>query len=242
MFRYWDGARWTEHVSDRGDSAADPVPEGQSAPPPSVPAVLESTKLFFEYSGPNTKGGWPVFDERSQHVGWVRQPGGFAIGRRPYYLVTTEDRPVLTVTGVDIGGLPTRLDVPLAVTGPQGYELGRFGPPESPWTFGTPQSREVTYSLSYGDTVAGRLRATVSRYEGTGAVEDSAGNQLATITMSQQKISTFKERRLFVLERGAALADPARSLVVAAPLVLHTGIEDRQSESLRDFQRRSDIF
>jgi hypothetical protein len=238
IFRYWDGARWTEHVSDHGDSAADPVPEGLSAPPPSVPAVLESTKLSIEYSGPNARGGWPVFDERSQHVGWVRQPGGFTVGRQPYYLVTTEERPVLTVTGAGTG-LRTRLDVPLAVTGPEGYELGRFGPPESTWqvTFGTTRSkpRDVTYTFSCGNAVAGRLRGTVTRFEGTGVVDDAVGNQIATITQSQEKISTFKERRLFVLERSSTLTDPVRSLVVAAPLALHTGISNEQA----DWQRRT---
>jgi Protein of unknown function (DUF2510)/Short C-terminal domain/Bacterial PH domain len=34
--RYWDGASWTEHVSDQGGTAVDPLPE--HAPPPPAPA------------------------------------------------------------------------------------------------------------------------------------------------------------------------------------------------------------
>jgi hypothetical protein len=227
LFRYWDGARWTEHVSDRGDTAVDPVPEGQSPPPPSVPAVLESQKLFFEHGGPNAKSGWPVFDGHSQHVGWVRQPGGFMAGVRPYHLVTTEEHPVLTAASAGTG-LKTRRDVPLAVIGPQGQELGRFGPPESEWQSLRAKSREVAFTLYAGSAVVGRLRGNVTRFDGVGVVEDAAGNQIANIMKSEQKLSTFKVRLLFVLERDGTLADPLRSLAVAAPLALHTGICNQQ--------------
>ena len=37
--RYWNGSAWTEHVSDGGNAATDPVPEGiDLAPPPDVAA------------------------------------------------------------------------------------------------------------------------------------------------------------------------------------------------------------
>jgi hypothetical protein len=37
--RYWDGTRWTEHVSDQGSQAADPVPAGVELPPPAAPSA-----------------------------------------------------------------------------------------------------------------------------------------------------------------------------------------------------------
>jgi hypothetical protein len=36
--RYWDGARWTEHVSDGGTTAVDPLPSDAPPPPPPVAA------------------------------------------------------------------------------------------------------------------------------------------------------------------------------------------------------------
>ena len=36
--RYWDGARWTEHVSDGGNTAVDPLPADAPPPPPPVAA------------------------------------------------------------------------------------------------------------------------------------------------------------------------------------------------------------
>ena len=36
--RYWDGAQWTEHVSDGGTTAVDPLPADASPPPPPVAA------------------------------------------------------------------------------------------------------------------------------------------------------------------------------------------------------------
>jgi hypothetical protein len=227
LFRYWDSGRWTEHVSDRGDTAVDPVREGESALPPSVPAVLQSAKLFFEHGGPNAKAGWPVFDGNSQHLGWVRQPGGLMGGVRPYHLVTTEDRPVLTAASAGTG-LKTRRDVPLAVVGPQGQELGRFGPPESAWQSLRAKSREVGFTLYAGGAVVGRLRGNVTRFDGVGVVEDATGKQIANIMKSEQKLSTFKVRLLFVLERDGTLVDPLRSLAVAAPLALHTAICNQQ--------------
>ena len=36
--RYWDGSRWTEHVSDGGTTAVDPLPADAPPPPPPVAA------------------------------------------------------------------------------------------------------------------------------------------------------------------------------------------------------------
>jgi hypothetical protein len=37
--RYWDGASWTEHVSDQGAQGTDPVPAGVALAPPEPPAA-----------------------------------------------------------------------------------------------------------------------------------------------------------------------------------------------------------
>jgi|SRR5690242_7253847 PH (Pleckstrin Homology) domain-containing protein/putative oligomerization/nucleic acid binding protein/uncharacterized protein DUF2510 len=37
--RYWDGASWTEHVSDQGTQGTDPVPAGAALAPPEPPAA-----------------------------------------------------------------------------------------------------------------------------------------------------------------------------------------------------------
>ncbi len=34
QLRWWDGARWTEHVSDDGETATDPPGDGLPPPPP----------------------------------------------------------------------------------------------------------------------------------------------------------------------------------------------------------------
>ena len=47
--RYWDGAAWSEHVSDGGTTATDPLPAG--APPPPPPAAESPV-------APAGKGGW----------------------------------------------------------------------------------------------------------------------------------------------------------------------------------------
>jgi hypothetical protein len=40
--RWWDGARWTEHVSDAGDTSTDQPGEGLPPPPPGAGATRRS--------------------------------------------------------------------------------------------------------------------------------------------------------------------------------------------------------
>jgi hypothetical protein len=239
--RYWDGERWTEHVSDAGDTKTDPPPEGASAPPPTATGVLGAPTLTFEYAGPNAKPGWPVFDQDHEQVAWVQEPRGFAIGQQPYHLLGNDGAPVLTVAGTKSGseGL---FDRTLAVIGPQGQEYGRFGPPVSQWqvTFGFGESKpqQIDYPVSSGGTEVGRLRGTVSRFEGTGLVEDAEHHQVATVTHAEEKISTFKVRQFFVLVRPPELTDPLRLLALAAPVVLQIGVGWQQSLHSRRRSRR----
>jgi Protein of unknown function (DUF2510)/Bacterial PH domain/Short C-terminal domain len=58
--RYWDGARWTEHVSDGGTTAVDPVPADAPPPPPPVaaPPPPPPPPAAQEPAAPSGGGGW----------------------------------------------------------------------------------------------------------------------------------------------------------------------------------------
>ncbi len=58
--RYWDGAAWTEHVSDGGTTAADPLPADAPPPPPPVaaPAPPPPPPAAETPVAPAGKGGW----------------------------------------------------------------------------------------------------------------------------------------------------------------------------------------
>jgi hypothetical protein len=58
--RYWDGAAWTEHVSDGGTTATDPLPADAPPPPPPVaaPAPPPPPPAAETPVAPAGKGGW----------------------------------------------------------------------------------------------------------------------------------------------------------------------------------------
>ena len=51
-YRYWDGSRWTDDVSDRGVTATDPMPRGPGAPGADPTEVIDPTQAF-----PSTPSG-----------------------------------------------------------------------------------------------------------------------------------------------------------------------------------------
>ena len=61
--RYWDGARWTEHVSDGGATAVDPLPADAPPPPPVAaapppPPVGAAPPPAAEAPAATGRGGW----------------------------------------------------------------------------------------------------------------------------------------------------------------------------------------
>ena len=56
-YRYWDGARWTDDVSDRGVTSTDPMPAGGPGGPGSDPTeVIDATQAYPTAPGPAAHG------------------------------------------------------------------------------------------------------------------------------------------------------------------------------------------
>jgi hypothetical protein len=62
QLRYWDGATWTDHVSDDGQQATDPIPP---PPPGGIPAPQQAAVSQYGYSGARGPVG------RTQNAGTV---------------------------------------------------------------------------------------------------------------------------------------------------------------------------
>lgn len=218
--RYWDGTRWTEHVSAGGDVTSDPLPPDAPVPPPTLPAVLTEALLVYEYAGPAAKGGWPVSDREQRQIARVTV-AGFGSSRREHRMLDAGGAPVLTVF-YDSSGMLARTDQPLPVLGPSGTELGRFR--------GRLVGRSgFEYEVTAAGAPTGRMRVSVTDDAVTDAViEGAAGHRVATITQARERLSLFKVRASFTLDRGADLADPLRVLAVAAPLALHCDLDVRE--------------
>src|SRR5829696_1581368 len=57
--RYWDGASWTEHVSDGGTTGVDPLPADAPPPPPPVAAAAPPPPPpAAEAPATTGRGGW----------------------------------------------------------------------------------------------------------------------------------------------------------------------------------------
>jgi hypothetical protein len=136
-------------------------------------------------------------------------------------MVAAGGAPVLAVF-YESSGMLARTDQPLPVLGPDGAEHGRFR--------GRLVGRSgFEYEITAAGAAAGRMKVAVTDDAVTDAVvEDAAGQRVATITQSHERLSMFKVRASFTVERHATIADPLRMLAVAAPLALHCDLDVRE--------------
>jgi hypothetical protein len=74
-YRYWDGGRWTDDVSDNGLTSVDPV-DGGASPGGDPTAVVDTTQRFDTPAGPQS-GGYPPQPgpQGPQSGGFPAQPG-----------------------------------------------------------------------------------------------------------------------------------------------------------------------
>lgn len=74
-YRYWDGARWTDDVSDRGVTTTDPMPAGGPGGPGSDPTeVIDATQAYQTAPGGNPTQAYPTGPGGPPTA---EQPGGF---------------------------------------------------------------------------------------------------------------------------------------------------------------------
>jgi hypothetical protein len=74
-YRYWDGARWTDDVSDRGVTTTDPMPAGGPGGPGSDPTeVIDVTQAYQTAPGSNPTQAYPTGPGGPPTA---QQPGGF---------------------------------------------------------------------------------------------------------------------------------------------------------------------
>jgi hypothetical protein len=184
----------------------------------SEPAVLQETRLDFEYVGPAAKSakGWAVTDAAQQLVATVPQPTGFSIGIPNYPLV-------------DAAGTQLAVVVPGEqqshthwVFDGAGQPIAYVGKYDGDW-------ERTSYELLQEHTTLARIQVGTNATSVTGVtISDSSGQEVATIAQNSERISFLKGRTWFTLERNNALSDPLRLLTVAAPLIVHLDLELRE--------------
>jgi hypothetical protein len=199
--RYWDGTRWTEHVSTAGRPAIDPIPEADRS-------VLTEPALVFEYDSPQTGDGWFVWDPAGQLVARVIGTTGFqGFGPLHYRLVDPRGLPILVL---DEGG-PSRPG--LHVGDPFGRPLGAVR--------GWGTNERSRYDLVAGSGPVGAVDMTTTRYTIDATIADAADRQVAVLSKGIERVGTMRHRSWLSLTRDPDLTDPLRLLVAATPLAVH---------------------
>ena len=199
--RWWDGARWTEHVSTAGRTAVDPVPEPDRS-------VLTEAALVFEYDSPQTGDGWLVWDAAGRLVARVvGTTGSQGLGSMHHRLVDPAGLPLLVV---DEGGPPRP---GLHVGDPFGRPLGTVR--------GWGTNERSRYDLLAGATPVGAVDMTTTAYTIDATVTDAEDLQGPVLSKGSQPMGPFPHRSWLALTRDPDLRDPLRLLVVATPLAVH---------------------
>jgi hypothetical protein len=199
--RYWDGARWSEHVSTGGRTAVDPVVEPDRS-------VFAESALVFEYDSPQTGDGWFVWDAAGRLVARVTGTTGFSgLGALHHRLVDPRGLPLLVL---DEGG-PTRPG--LHVGDPFGRPIGTVR--------GWGTNEHSRYDLLAGDAPVGVVDMTTTGYTIDATVTDADDRQVAVLSKGIERVDTLRHRSWLALTRDPDLPDPLRLLVVATPLAIH---------------------
>jgi hypothetical protein len=199
--RYWDGARWSEHVSTGGRTAVDPVPEPDRS-------VLTEPALVFEYDSPQTGDGWFVWDPAGRLVARVMGSSGFQ-GFGPMHYRLVDPRGLLLLV-LDEGG-PAHPGLHLG--DPFGRPLGTVR--------GWGTDERTRYDLVAGGAPVGTLDMTNTRYTIDADLTDAADRQVAVLSKGIERLGGLRHRSWLSLTRDPDLPDPLRLLVVAAPMAVH---------------------
>ncbi|QGG96492.1 phospholipid scramblase-related protein [Actinomarinicola tropica] len=237
--RWWDGQRWTEHVSDGGVTSTDAVdaaaPAGTTSAGPApvqgaapaghildLPVLVVSQKLKLieltnEYS---------VFDQGGQQVGTVRQVGQSAM-KKALRLVSSVDQFMThTLEVTDASGA-----VVLVLTRPRKLVKSRLQVADGA---GTPIGEivqqnaigKIRFSLEAGGQTIGSLNAENWRAWNF-SIRDAQDQEVARITKTWEGLAKtlFTTADNYAVQIHRPLADPMRQLVVASALCVDTALK-----------------
>jgi uncharacterized protein YxjI len=247
--RYWDGSRWTEHVSSHGKQATDP-PVGQSV----VPTTKRSAEnLVADVAKAGAVGSQPgggtiftepvllvsqkvkiievhnefaIYDQTGTQIGAVRQVGQSTAKKALRVLTSVDQFLTHKLQVVDLHG-----NVLLALTRPaklvkskiivQNGQGHEIGQIVQQNAIG-----KIRFSLEAGGHTYGAINAENWRAWNF-HVADHTGTEVARITKTWEGLATtmFTNADNFVVQIHRPLEDPLRSLVVASSLAIDTALK-----------------
>jgi uncharacterized protein YxjI len=249
--RYWDGARWTEHVASHGRQSVDPpvgdshVPVVNRAPEKVQRDVQRAGQAgVAEYQGGGTVFNEPVlvvnqkaklieinneyaiYDQNARQIAAVREVGQGAL-KKAVRLFTSYDQ-YLThkLQIVDMNGTPM-----LQLTRPAKFVKSRIivadpagnevGQIVQQNVFG-----KIRFSMESGGSLLGSINAENWRAWNF-SIRDSAETEVARVTKTWEGLAKtmFTTADNYVVQIHRPLQDPLRALVVAAALSIDTALK-----------------
>jgi len=238
--RYWDGAAWSEHVSDHGRQATDPITD--SAPLPTTRATAEKVKN--QVVGQAGVGGaavgtglfdqqvlvvnqkaklielnneYAVYDEDGTQIGAIRQVGQSKLKKVARFVGSFDQFMTHSLQLVDMEGA-----VHLTVTRPAKFAKSKVHIADA-------SGARVGSILQ--QNMIGKIRFSLNGIDGPLAtlngenwrawnfnIQDNDGNEVARITKTWEGLAKtmFTTADNYVLQIHRPLVDPLLSLVVAS--------------------------
>jgi uncharacterized protein YxjI len=250
--RYYDGARWTEHVSDRGQQTIDP-PVGQGVIPTNnrapekvqhdvVRAGAAGVAKFAGGTGSiftepilvvNQKAKlieinneYAIYDQNARQIAAVREVGQSDLKKAARFLTRLDQYMTHQLQIVDMAG-----NVQLALTRPAKFVKSRVlvNDPAGNEIGQIVQSNvfgKISFALESGGYSHGTIQGENWR-AWNWAILDHTGTEVARITKTWEGLAkmVFTTADNYVLQLHRPLEDPLRSLVVAAAIGIDTALK-----------------
>ncbi|NNE74029.1 MAG: DUF2510 domain-containing protein [Acidimicrobiales bacterium] len=251
--RYWDGAGWTEHVSDHGRQSIDPI--GSAKPVPTTNddsdrirrQVQERARVDVAEAGGGTlftepvlvvnqkaklieiHNEYAVFDQHGSQVAAVRQVGQSAAKKVLRVLTSLDQFMTHSLQIVDMGG-----NVLLTVTRPAKFfkSTVEVGGPHGE-TIGRVVQQNMFGKIRFAFEVDGETIGSMHAENWRAwnfSLQDRSGTEVARITKTWEGLAKtlFTTADNYVLQIDQPVAGPLRTLVVASALVVDTALKQDQ--------------
>lgn len=248
--RYWDGARWTEHVADHGRQSVDMAATGQSHVPtvnrPTEKVVRDVARAGAQATGPGggtiftepvlvvnqkaklieVNNEYAVYDGSGNQIGAVRQVGQ-SMAKKVLRVIGDVDQ-FLThkLQVVDMAG-----NVLLAITRPAKIMKSRVlitdgAGREIGAVVQQNMIGKINFALEAGGATVGSINAENWRAWNF-AIRDHTGTEVARITKTWEGVAKtmFTTADNYVVQIHRPLDEPLRSLVVAAAVSVDTALK-----------------
>jgi uncharacterized protein YxjI len=250
--RYWDGAKWTEHVASHGRQSVDHDVSSKTPPTVNRPAEKVVRDVGKAGAGGGPAGGGTVFTEpvlvvnqkaklieinseyaiyngNGSQIGAVRQVGQNALKKAARVLTSMDQFMTHKLQVVDMAG-----NVLLAITRPAKVFKSRvvitdgtgreLGQVVQQNMFG-----KINFGLEAGGSAVGSINAENWRAWNF-SIRDAGGTEVARITKTWEGLAKtmFTTADNYVVQIHRPLDEPLRSLVVASALSVDTALKQDQ--------------